>query len=117
MDSSPLGSSVHGILQGNILEWVVISYSKRASGPRDQIEVSRIAGRFFTLREGKPSGKLEHIKHICFMGSKRLLWMENRHRAQGKVQPGWGRIKIPNLKKWDAIESFYRTEGQDPSGL
>ena len=36
MDCSPPGSSVHGILQARILEWVAISFSRRSSGPRDQ---------------------------------------------------------------------------------
>ena len=35
MDCSPLGSSVHGILQARILEWVIISSSRRSSWPRD----------------------------------------------------------------------------------
>ena len=47
MDSSPPGS-VHGILQARILEWVVISFSKRSSWPRDWTWASYIAGRFFT---------------------------------------------------------------------
>ena len=42
------GSSVHGILQARILEWVAIS-SSRSSWPRDQTRVSCIAGRFFTV--------------------------------------------------------------------
>ena len=40
VDHSPLGSSVHGILQARILEWVVISFSRGSSQPRDQIRVS-----------------------------------------------------------------------------
>ena len=32
MDSSPPGSSVHGILQARILEWVVIPYSREQVG-------------------------------------------------------------------------------------
>ena len=36
MDCSPLGSSVHGILQVRILEWVVMPSSRRSSQPRDQ---------------------------------------------------------------------------------
>ena len=48
MDCSPPGSSVHGILQARILEWVAIPFS-RSSQPRDLSRVSRIAGRFFTL--------------------------------------------------------------------
>ena len=35
MGDSPPGSSVHGILQVRILEWVVISFSRRYCGPRD----------------------------------------------------------------------------------
>ena len=47
MDFSPLGSSVHGILQARILEWVVIPSSRGSSPPRDQTCVSCTAGRFF----------------------------------------------------------------------
>ena len=49
MDCSPPGSSVHGILQARILEWVAISFSKGSSRPRDQTQVSSIAGRRFNL--------------------------------------------------------------------
>ena len=48
MDCSPPGSSVHGILQARILEWVAISFSRESSQPRNQTQVSCIAGRFFT---------------------------------------------------------------------
>ena len=43
------GSSVHGILQSRILQWVAISFSRGSSLPRDQAWVSYIAGRFFTI--------------------------------------------------------------------
>ena len=49
MDSSLPGSSVHGILQGRILEWVAILFSRGSSWLRDWIWVSRIAGRLFTV--------------------------------------------------------------------
>ena len=39
MDHSPPGSSVHGILQARILEWVAISCSRVSSQPRDQNHV------------------------------------------------------------------------------
>ena len=48
VDCSPPGSSAHGILQARILEWVAISFSKGSSQPRNQTQVSCIAGRFFT---------------------------------------------------------------------
>ena len=49
MDRSPPGSSVHGILQARILEWVAISFSGTSSQPRDRTWVSCIASRFFTI--------------------------------------------------------------------
>ena len=44
-----LDSSVDRILQARILEWVAILFSRGSSWPRDQIWVSWIAGRFFTI--------------------------------------------------------------------
>ena len=49
MDYSPPDSSVGGILQARVLEWVVIPFSRGSSQPRDQTQVSHIAGRFFTV--------------------------------------------------------------------
>ena len=40
--------TVHGILQARILEWVAFPFSRGSSQPRDQIQVSHIAGEFFT---------------------------------------------------------------------
>ena len=57
VDCSPPGSSVHGILQAGILEWVAISFFRGSSRPRDQTQVSRVAGRRFNLwatREVEP---------------------------------------------------------------
>ena len=47
LDCSPPGSSVHGILQARILEWVAIPFFRGSSRPRDQTQVSCIAGGFF----------------------------------------------------------------------
>ena len=49
MDCSLPGSSIHGIFQARILEWVAISFSRRSSRPRDGTQVSRIVGRLFTI--------------------------------------------------------------------
>ena len=48
MDSSLTGSSVCGILQPRTLEWAAIPFSRGSSRPRDWIQASCIAGRFFT---------------------------------------------------------------------
>ena len=42
-DCSPPGSSVHGISQARTLEWVIISYSRGSSQPRDQTGVSFVS--------------------------------------------------------------------------
>ena len=49
IDCTPPGSSVHGILQARIMEWVAIPFSRVSSQPRDWTQVSRIAGRILTL--------------------------------------------------------------------
>ena len=57
VDCSPSGSSVHGILQARILEWVAVPSSKESSRPRDQTSISFIAGRFSAVEPlGKPRG-------------------------------------------------------------
>ena len=48
IDYSPPGSTVQGILQARILEWVVMPSSIGSSQSRDWIQVSHIADRFFT---------------------------------------------------------------------
>ena len=59
MDCSPPGSSVHGILQARVLEWVAMTSSRRSSQLKDQMHISCsscIAGRFFTAEPlGKPN--------------------------------------------------------------
>ena len=49
MDCSLPGSSVHGIFQARVLEWVAISFARRSSRPRDRSQVSLIVGRHFTI--------------------------------------------------------------------
>ena len=49
VDCSLPGSSVHGVLQARILEWVAFPFSRGSSQHRDQTQVSCIAGRFFTV--------------------------------------------------------------------
>ena len=47
----PMDYRVHGILQARILEWVAIPFSRGLSQPRDETQVSCIAGGFFLLAE------------------------------------------------------------------
>ena len=43
MDCSPSSSSVHGISQARILEWVAIPFSRGSSRPRDQTHISCVS--------------------------------------------------------------------------
>ena len=60
MGRNPPGSSVPGVLQARMLEWVAMPFFRGSSQPRDGTQVSRIAGRFFTP---EPLGKPQ--KHYC----------------------------------------------------
>ena len=44
----PMDYTVHGICQARIPEWVAFPFSRVSSQPRDQTQVSHIAGGFFT---------------------------------------------------------------------
>ena len=56
---SCLTYTVHGILQARILKWVAFPFSMGSSRPRDQTQVSLIAGGFFFL-PAEPQGKPEN---------------------------------------------------------
>ena len=58
MDCSPPGSSVHGISQARILEWVVMPSSRGLSRPRDGTRGPCMAGRFFTTEPPGHKGGL-----------------------------------------------------------
>ena len=78
MDCSPPGSSVHGILQTRILEWVAIPFSQGSSRPRNWKRVSCIAGRFFKVwatREAPIQNKKikkRKLKYVLYIIANKL---------------------------------------------
>ena len=73
MACSPPGPSVHGTLQARILEWVAMPSSRGFSQPRDQTQVSCIAGRFFTTEPpGKPP--VRSILSLFIAHQKERVW-------------------------------------------
>ena len=58
-DCSPPGSSVHGILQARILEWIAVPFSRRSSQLRDRTQVSLTACRFFTIWATREACKIQ----------------------------------------------------------
>ena len=51
IDCSLPGSSVHGIFQAIVLEWIAISFFREFSEPRARTQISRIVDRGFTVKE------------------------------------------------------------------
>ena len=66
MDCGLPDSSIHGIFQATVLEWVTISFSRGSSQPRDRTQVSRIAGRRFTLWATREV-PLQHEQHSIYL--------------------------------------------------
>ena len=65
MDYSPPGSSVHGISQARILEWVAISFSRDLSDPGIKPTPPALAGGFFiTEPPGKPKDALNSFVNM-----------------------------------------------------
>ena len=105
MDCSLPSSSVHGLLQARILEWAAIPFSRGSSRPRDWTQVSRIAGRLFTVwvtREVLISQVKELSTFLCmgrcksldslksFLSSvSQLPWVSILCFSQGVVEPWW----------------------------
>ena len=69
----PMDSSVHGISQARILEWVALSFSRGSSQPRDRIHVSCITGRFFTSES--PVDPLKQLSSTLL--ASRISFMED----------------------------------------
>ena len=66
MDCNLAGSSVHGISQGRVLEWVAIPFSRGSSQPRDWTQVSCISGRFFTLWATRAAIQFTYLLYLLF---------------------------------------------------
>ena len=65
MDCSLPGSSVDGIFQAIVLEWIAISFSRGSSWPRDWTQVSHIVDRRLTVWATKEVSKNDlHPKNL-----------------------------------------------------
>ena len=83
--------TVHGILQARILEWVAFLFSRRSSQPRDQTQVSCIAGGFFTSWAMREDSKIWVTFFISILS---LLW--------SRTKPAISlRIKFYLLSLWE----------------
>ena len=76
MDCSPPGSTVHGIFQAIILEWIVISSSRASSGPRDWICISCFGWQIlyhWDTWEAKQKLPLDYFSLFCYRLGKLLV--------------------------------------------
>ena len=97
-DCSPPGSSVYGISQTRILEWVAISSSKGSSWLRDWTRVSCIASRFTTEPPEKPicSNKRFHMMQWrpCMLRLKSPQAKNNNGNKNQKIWHYWVSIHV-----------------------
>ena len=87
IDCSPLGSSVPGISQARILEWVAMSFSRGTSQPRDWTHVSCVEGGFFT---SEPPGKpFFDTQHWSLLSNQIDLWPKIYYIQKGILELPW----------------------------
>ena len=118
MECSLPGSSVHGIFQARILEWVAVSFSRGPTRPRDQTLVSCTEGRCFTLWASREAlsgehwgaGKRGEQLCLCFWnlssGSSLLLPFLEHHRCSYAHPRGVG--ILTGSPKWYLNIPFLR---------
>ena len=116
VDCSPPGSSVHGILQASILEWVAISYSRRSSWPRDWICTSYVSftgSRFCSTSAAKPiCSPSVALKTILYLQVTSLLLKGKLFKSWSYDSRGRSQWRERNLRCWRRSSSL----GMDPSG-
>ena len=95
VDSGPPGSSIHGILQARILEWVVIPFSRGSSWPKDQTCISALAGRSSTT-----STTWSSVQFSCSVVSKSLWLHESQHARPPCPSPTPGVHPNPCPSSW-----------------
>ena len=131
MDRSSPGSSVHGILQTRILQWVAIPFSNRPSWPRDQIQVSFViwatreapfviyycvtkyhkTQTIHTISQFLGLGVWTQLSEVlCFRSShKAAIKVSSRARVSLEVSTGEGFALM--LPLWLAEFSFWKITG------
>ena len=81
VDCSLPGSSLHGVLQARILEWVAISFSRGSSPPRDQTQVPHIVGRCLNLWATREA----HYFWGKYLWKKERIWVEGATRQWSRA--------------------------------
>ena len=96
MNCSPPGSSVHGIFQAIVLEWIAISFSRGSSRPRDRTRVSCIVDRCFTVWATR-----EVILYGCNS-------QHPQNNDNSNTKDHWSQIIITNMVKMKQLEILWK---------
>ena len=101
----PLDYTVHGILQARILEWVAFPFSRGSSQPRDQTQVSCIAGgfshcKFPHLQLSPKRSPCIYWYVLCILWSRE--WQPTPVFLPGKFH---GQRSLMGYSPWDCEES------------
>ena len=100
MDYSPPGSSVHGIFQARILEWVAIPFSRGSSWPRDRTRVSCNAGRLFTdWATRELAFKFSSVQYLSRVWLFATPWIAAHQASRPSPTPGVHSNSCP-LSRW-----------------
>ena len=129
MDCSLPGSSVHGILQARIVEWVTVPFFRGSSQSRDWPKISHNAGGFFILEPpGKPIWVLRqefnylfdystyHLANYYSKGLARVMlldihfsfYQESRQSQKSKQTRGRGKTWKTGKKYLPILQYFIR---------
>ena len=86
MDCSPPGSSIHGIFQARVLEWVAIAFSRGSSWLRDRTLVSHIADRCFTVWSTREAlWQTKSKKHSLTAAKTKTILQKVNHNEKQKA--------------------------------
>ena len=95
MDYSPSGSSVHGISQARILEWVAICFFRASSPPKDQFMSPALAGGFF-ITEPPEKPNLWSVSTVLFNGKPlQYSCLENPMNSMKSKKIGHWKMNSP----------------------
>ena len=121
MDCSPPSSSVYGILQARILEWVAIQFSRGSSQPRDWTQVSCIAGRFFTIwatRETLYTGVGCHALLQGIFPTQRLNpGLPHALHVDSLLSESWGKPKNTGMGSLSLLQGNFTIQELNPGLL
>ena len=127
MDCSLPGSSIHGIFQARVLEWLAISFSRGSSQPRDQIYISCISRRilYHWATPETPLGMGTTAKvdlktmrtstYWALWQPSTALSVDHGTSKHPPAQSSW-HVKVRTLLEQDCKEGFGRGNWRQPKG-